>query len=222
MAEGGGQEGRSALKTLGIGGAAVFGVAALASFFSSAAETPEEKATREAAALEADQKAKESKQAALEKAKVQEAEAAVAWYNRIISISEACDTSTNELQSQFESIGNGSSVYTIYSTAKVTRDQCGEAWRAYENLEVPAEFSDEARDKAKDTSEACANAFFAKRQFADVALEIADGDQRPSKVAEGVDYAKAGGAGVMLCVASAMEAATLAGADLSDLSGETD
>ncbi|MCP5397274.1 MAG: hypothetical protein H6918_11180 [Sphingomonadaceae bacterium] len=222
MSDGSKDEGRSALKTLGIGGAVVVGFAAIASLLGSPAGTPEEKAARQADVVKAEQKAEEDKEASLAQAKEREAEVALVWYNRIISISEACDSSTSELQTQFEDIGNGSNVYTIYETARTTRDKCGEAWKAYESLEAPSEFSGELRDKATETSEACASAFFAKRQFADIAMEIADGDQRPSKVAEGVDYAKAGGAGVMLCVASAMETATLAGADLSDISPKTD
>lgn len=201
---------RSLSKKLGIGCLGFLGITFLLGVIGAALEDPEDRARREAEASD-----KAAKEAAVSKELAKEE--AVAWYSEVIEISKPCDQQFTTLQSQFSEFDSVGDLYTIYQTATVTRDACDASWESYRNLDAPSSFNDEVKEKAKETKDRCGNAYFAKRQFAELAMEIADGDMKPSKVQEARQYAEAGGAGVLACVAGAMGTALSAGVPAEEL-----
>jgi hypothetical protein len=182
-----------------------------------ALESPEDRAKRlaESEAKRAEAVAKEKAEAE-GNAKSAKAEA-IAWHKEVIETAKACDTWSEQLQSRFSKLRGPGDLYKIYEVASDTKSQCSEAWRAYNRLRIPASMTGEAQEKAEKAKESCSNAYFAKRQFAEIAMEIADGDMKPSKVQEAKEYAKASSSGVILCVTQSMGAVLAAGVTLEEL-----
>jgi len=195
----------------------VFGLFFVLAAIGVALESPEDRARRVAEA-----EVKKAEEAVQKKAKVErDAKTmkadAIAWHRDVIDMAKTCDTWSEQLQARFSKLSSPGELYTVYQVAADTKSQCQKVWLAYNDLGIPSSMTGEARDKAKEAKKSCSNAYFAKRQFAEIAMEIADGNMKPSKVQEAKEYGEAGSAGVLLCVTQSMGAVLAAGVTLEEL-----
>lgn len=209
------KEKSSFAKKLGVGCLAIFGFLFVLGVIGVALESPEDRKKREAEAAAETEKEKVAAEANSKKD-------AIEWYERILATAAPCDESSKTLQEQFSRFGNGTNLYTIYEAASATSIRCQQSWSDFRDLDVPSSFSDEAEKVADEAHSVCADAYFAKRQFAEEAKEIADGNMKPSQMQEAKQYAEASSAGVLACVAKSLAAASEAGADIEDLTKDSE
>lgn len=204
-------------KKLGLGCLGLFGLLFVLAAIGAALESPEDRAKRvaEAEAKKANDAVKEKARAESDAKKVKAD--AIAWHREVVGIAKACDSSSEQLQTGFANLRGPGDLYSLYQAASETKSQCHNVWRAYSDLRIPSTMTDEAEEKAEEAKEGCTNAYFAKRQFAEIAMEIADGNMKPSKIQEAKEYGEASSAGVLLCVTQSMSAVLATGVTLEEL-----
>ena len=143
-----------------------------------------------------------------------EAKAAfVSLYRSVLDTSKPCDTSIDRL-GKAASSGNR---YTTYAVAKQGAAACRDAAMAFQDMQAPAGLPTDAEEVTTKAISACQNAYISRQMGMEKAMEVADGDGKPSVVSDMSDNLQAGQNGVLMCVAGFFDAAGKAGIDLKRL-----
>jgi hypothetical protein len=103
------------------------------------------------------------------------------------------------------------SVYSAYSSAKVAADTCGNAADNIGSLEVPPEYTGEAKKVFGDAIVRCSYAYGQKSLAYTKMLNVIDGDARPSVVEDDKETMKSASDGIELCVTDLMDGGYKAG-----------
>jgi hypothetical protein len=103
--------------------------------------------------------------------------------------------------------------YATYQVAKEGEEACGQASTAIQDLQVPSGLSNEAASAVEKGIKTCSSAYVFRQMGMQKAMQVADGDGKPSVVSDMVDNLKTGQTGVMLCVAELFEASSKVGVD---------
>lgn len=167
------------------------------------AETPEEIAEREA-------KEKGAAEAA-------EAAALVAvqnWNDDVLAASKPCDDAMARLGEGMESFAETFDTFSAYRLAQNAKDVCDSAWTKVSRMDLPNGFPEDQEDKGEDATEACGTTLFLKREAANKAAEIFDGNFRNSAMAELQDLTQSAQAGTLKCVAGLIQVAAAAGVEI--------
>lgn len=157
---------------------------------------------------------------AKEKADSEEADAAALvavkkWNDEVLAASKPCDDAVAQLGDSLKNVARNGGTFTAYRTAENAGLVCKSAWLNVGDVELPAGFPNQQEDKAEDVTEACGTTLFLKKQAAEKAAEIFDGNFRNSAVAELQDLTQSAQAGTLNCVAGLIEVAAAAGVDLN-------
>lgn len=140
------------------------------------------------------------------------------WFVKLTNISNGCDSRMQELGNAMQAVGQGSgSMYEGYAVARETRDSCGKVWQAYRDIEPPGFLNEDAADEA---GESCKLSAFVKMEAAETAMEIFDGDMRPSQMDKLGEDLKLARANSIQCVTQASAVMSGEGIDLAELLGE--
>ncbi len=113
-------------------------------------------------------------------------------------------------------------MYDGYVAAKQQVDGCRESEEAIDALPYPSAFTGDVKDAAEKLIGSCRISAQGKRMAGETALEIYDGEVKPSKVTEFKERTEGAQSGLMLCVAMAMQLGQKTGVDLKELAKVTD
>lgn len=143
---------------------------------------------------------------------------AAAFYRRLVAAMEPCDAGGKKSADVAERVSKGqATVYDGYSASREQVEGCRQSADSFVSMEVPANFTGDARDAAEKAITTCRNAASIKQMAGETMMEIYDGESRPSKVAELQEQVSAAQGGILACVAQGMNAANKGGAELKDL-----
>lgn len=137
----------------------------------------------------------------------------ISLYHQVIAAAKPCDEATNTLGNA----GKSRDMLTVYQAAKDGRDACRDATTEIGKFEAPDGLKADAKSATDKALNTCRNAYLYRQMGMEKAMQVADGDSRPSVVSEMVDNMKTGSAGTMLCVGELIGAASSAGIDIQKL-----
>ncbi|MFH8653202.1 hypothetical protein ACH37Y_10855 [Sphingomonas paucimobilis] len=139
-------------------------------------------------------------------------QAFVANYKAVIAAAKPCDA----MMGGIEEAAKSGSPLTLYQAAKAGQEACEGSWTKIRAIE-PADLPDAAADKEKAALKTCSGAYFLRQRAMETAMEIADGDAKPSKLSTFQEDMRDGQAAVMMCVAQYIEASEPAGVKLDQM-----
>lgn len=131
----------------------------------------------------------------------------VANYRTVLSLAKACDPMIGAVGEA----GSTGSPVAMYAAAKDGHTKCKDTWLKISDIKPADGLSDEVREKEKEALETCSTAYYLRQRALETAMNIADGDAKPSTITSVQDDLKAGQAGVLLCVGRYSGAAGAAG-----------
>lgn len=137
----------------------------------------------------------------------------VSTYRDLLAAAKPCDDSFSALS---DAAQTGSPVAT-YQAARDGRDACRGAAITIGNLEAPDGVADDVEEAVTEALDTCKNAYIRRQIGMDKAMEVADGDARPSAITDMMDYIKSSQAGVLLCVGEMVTAGQKLGVKMDDL-----
>lgn len=120
-----------------------------------------------------------------------------ALFKKVIEYSTPCDENMNELAKVFQT----GDIYNAYEAAKVTKKVCEYSWEQIGKLSPPEGLNEEAHEQAEETLDNCHLAMFTRIQFSEQAMEVANGDTRPSAISEATEKSKQGNEYSTMCAA---------------------
>ena len=141
------------------------------------------------------------------------------FYSAIMGAAAPCDAANKQLAAFADA---PTTPLAGYRAARAAHDICQASWSVFGDMDVPAQLTGAAEDAAAKAIDTCKLAYFSKMQMAEKAMEIFDGDTRPSTIESMREEAEAGNSGMYACVGQAMAAAVAAGVSLDDLGGDAD
>lgn len=145
--------------------------------------------------------------------------AARAFQADIISAMQGCDDAAKEMASTAGRISQGAaSIYDGYSSASATKQACANSWSQIDAVDVPVQFTGQARAKADEAVQTCRQTAMAKQTGAELFVEIFDGDMRPSKLEEAKAASEHAQMSTLACVAGIFDSAGAAGVAMTDMS----
>lgn len=166
-------------------------------------------------------KDEEASQAAPAAASATEEAAVIAWYDGIMDAAAPCDVASKRMGEITIAISEGNaSMFDGYGAAQRTQAACRESSMAVGGVSIPAAFEGELEEQAEEARDTCQLAYAARRQSAEAAMEVFDGDMRPSKMSTMTELAQQGSNGIMACVAQAMQVVDAAGVDIARLQAQ--
>lgn len=136
-----------------------------------------------------------------------------ALYRSVIARAQPCDASVNQLSKA----ANSGNQMATYQAAKAGHDACLETVAELNDLDAPDGSSPEAEAAVDKALGICRNAYIHRQTAMTTAMEVADGDARPSKISSMSEDLKTAQLGVMLCVGELMSAAGKYEVDLKKL-----
>lgn len=198
---------RSLAKKLVIGG----GVAFVAGVSMSPPPPPNKTGQKNAATAKNEAATTSVADAKAEKSAAQER--FISLYHQVINTAKPCDNASGVLQKA----ANSGNTLATYRAAKAGREACQNAAIEMRKLEAPEGLDGEATAMTSKALTTCANAYVYRQMGMDKAIEVADGDNRPSVISEMIENMKTGQAGTLLCVGQLIEASAKAGIDVKKL-----
>lgn len=137
----------------------------------------------------------------------------ISLYHQVISTAKPCDDAAGVLQKA----ANGGNTLATYQAAKAGREACQNAAIEMRKLEAPEGLNGEATAMTNKALTTCANAYVYRQMGMDKAIEVADGDNRPSVISEMIENMKTAQAGTMLCIGKFLETSNNLGIDAKRL-----
>lgn len=137
----------------------------------------------------------------------------VELFHRVIGTAKPCD----EAVSALGKAANTGNQYTTYQVAKEGSDACQAATASLNDMTAPDNLSSANTEAVDKALKICRGAYMFRQMGMAEAMEIADGNSRPSKVSEMAEHLKDGQTGTVLCVAEMFYAANKIGVDLKRL-----
>lgn len=134
----------------------------------------------------------------------------ISLYHQVINTAKPCDDASGVLQKA----ANSGNTLATYQAAKAGREACQNAAIEMRKFDAPEGLNGEATAMTNKALTTCANAYVYRQMGMDKAIEVADGDNRPSVISEMIENMKTGQAGTMLCVGQLLEAASKSQIDL--------
>lgn len=137
----------------------------------------------------------------------------VALYRQVLAAGEPCDKSIT-------AIGAAAKTGDQYATYQVAKDgaaACREAATTIGSFSKPDGLTGEGEQAVEKALKICGNAYLYRQMGMEKAMQIADGDGKPSVVSEMSDDLKTGQTGVLLCVAGMFDASSKIGIDIKRL-----
>jgi hypothetical protein len=197
---------RRLARGLTFGGLAAFIVAIVAS------PTPPKTETSPVAAASPSPAAKATSPAAEAVSKVGDKEgqaAFLALYRQLLETAKPCDKSVAALG---KAAGTGNS-YSTYQVAKDGAEACRSAYTAINRMETIEGLPSDGTEKLENALQTCGNAYLYRLMGMEKAMEVADGDDKPSVVSDMSEKLRLAQSGIMLCVAGFYETSAAIGVD---------
>lgn len=134
-------------------------------------------------------------------------------YRTMLKLAKGCDPMIGAIG---DAAKTGSPV-AMFAAAKEGQARCQEAWLGISKLSPADGLPDAVREKEQKAIKTCGSAYFLRQRAMETAMEVADGDAKPSKIASIQEDLQTGQGGVMLCVAEYFDAAGAAGVKTDQL-----
>ena len=137
----------------------------------------------------------------------------VVLYRGVLSATKPCDAAVGRLGK----VASSGDQYATYQVAKDGRDACRDTSTTIAGLDTPDGLTADAEAAVEKAVGECRDAYALRQSAMETAMQIADGEGRPSLVSEMSDQLKAAQGGVLVCVAHLFQAGSAAGVDLKRL-----
>ncbi|MEP9401882.1 hypothetical protein [Sphingomonas sp. VNH70] len=173
--------------------------------------TPEQIAARKAEEEAAERKSTADKARATATAKAALTNETKALWGEIVAASEACE----EWGTVIGDAAKAGNTYALYDAATKGATACRNGYRRVDDLKPPPSSTGDIEDAFEKGIDTCGSALIARQIAYEKTAAVADGNMRPSAVAEVTEAMKRAGGGGLACAGTFVEAAAKAGVDTS-------
>lgn len=140
------------------------------------------------------------------------------WYGQILAAARPCDEGSKVMADAMTGVAEGrGSTFAAYQAATQAEGLCRETWSRLNDIDTPGDVPEAIEEAAEEAVDTCENAFIAKQMAAEKAAELFDGNMRNSVMSELTELTQQGQAGVLACVAGALQVVDKAGVSLDDV-----
>ncbi len=141
-----------------------------------------------------------------------------AWYGQILAAAKPCDDGSKVMADAMTGVAEGrGSTFAAYQAAAQAEGLCRETWSRLNDIDTPGDVPEAVEEAAEEAVDTCESAFITKQMAAEKAAELFDGNMRNSVMSELSELIQQGQAGVLACVAGALQVVDKAGVSLDDV-----